>query len=191
MQDDGTHYLNVSSNIVFEVHEPTPQRGYQAAASAVSIGSVLQNNVFADSRLGGLLDVGYFIEPSADKTIAHNLFVNISSNCSWPVGYLLSQPGGPGPPGPRPPGPATLRDAGIWGACDNTSTAPSLCHLCQTCGIRCKTRVFLGLHPRLANPTSVLISDGFTNDTTPSLNDPVIRRWDHNVYHGVGSDLIS
>ena len=128
MQDDASHYLNVSSNIVHHVKESW-QPGFQSAGSAVSVGSILQNNVFADSRLGFLVSLGYFIEPSANKILAQNIWANISVNASQ---RDLISVGGPGCFQGNPNG--TLACAGAWAVCNDTVNRPgpgSLCHLCH------------------------------------------------------------
>lgn len=74
-QDDGSNYLNFSSNIVFEVKGS----GWEEAGMMKSVGSVFEHSIIADSTLGHLFNMGPYIEPAANMIFRHNIFSNINS----------------------------------------------------------------------------------------------------------------
>jgi len=74
-QDDAAHYLNFSSNIVYEVKGS----GSEEAGMIKSVGSVFENSIIADSKVGWLFQLTPYIEPSANMIFRRNIFSNITS----------------------------------------------------------------------------------------------------------------
>eukprot|EP00040_Diaphanoeca_grandis_P033815 m.207986 g.207986 ORF g.207986 m.207986 type:complete len:1066 (+) comp32998_c0_seq1:2-3199(+) len=74
-QDDASHYLNFSSNIVFEMKGAGSEEG----GMIKSVGSIFENSVIADSTLGHLFNIEPYVEPAANIVFQTNIFSNINS----------------------------------------------------------------------------------------------------------------
>ena len=72
-QDDASHWLNHSSNVVFNV----AGKGSEEGGMIKSIFSVCENNVVAYSELGHLFNLQPYIEPAAAMTFARNIFAHV------------------------------------------------------------------------------------------------------------------
>ena len=81
-QDDSSHWLNHSSNVVFNVCG----KGSEEGGMIKSIFSVCENNVFAFSELGFLFNIQPYIEPAAGMTFARNVFAEITPADTPPLG---------------------------------------------------------------------------------------------------------
>jgi hypothetical protein len=75
LQDDASHYLNFSSNIVFEVKGAGSEEG----GMIKSVGSVFEANVLADAELGHVFNICPYIEPAAQIVYRSNIFSNVSA----------------------------------------------------------------------------------------------------------------
>lgn len=115
-QDDASHYLNFSSNILFEVKG----QGAEEAGMIKSIGSIFENSIIADSVLSHAFNSEPYIEPAGNMVFARNIFANVSA-----PPYA---PGDPTPPHHRALGamavdvPALAGYTEIAGALDPGST---------------------------------------------------------------------
>lgn len=74
-QDDASNWLNHSSNLVFNV----AGKGSEEGGMIKSIYSVSENNVFAFSKLGHLMNIQPYIEPAAAMTFSRNIFAYVVS----------------------------------------------------------------------------------------------------------------
>ena len=68
--DDASHWLNMSSNVLFHVRG----KGSEEATMQKSIFSVFENNVIAYSVLGHLANLQPYVEPAAAMTFSRNIF---------------------------------------------------------------------------------------------------------------------
>jgi len=102
-QDDAAHYLNHSSNILYEVKSA----GSEEAGMIKSIESVFSNNIVADSVVGHVFQLTPFLEPAANMVFTQNIFANLTT-----TGSNNSAPPPPPPAGqpPPPPSPAETID---------------------------------------------------------------------------------
>jgi hypothetical protein len=62
-QDDAAHYLNFSSNIVYECKGA----GAEETGMIKSVESVFENNLIADSMMGDLFMITPYLEPAANS----------------------------------------------------------------------------------------------------------------------------
>ena len=74
-QDDAAHYVNFSSNIVYEMKGV----GAQEAGMMKSIGSVFENSIIADSVLGNLFAFTPYVEPAANMIYRRNIHAHLTS----------------------------------------------------------------------------------------------------------------
>lgn len=135
-QDDASHYLNHSSNIVFSVHG----RGSEEGGMIKSISSVCENNIIAYSEIGHLFNIQPYIEPAANMVFARNIFAYISTNDTTPLDISVN--------------------SYTTGVLANSS---SLMH----------------------NPSTAKAYN-FTAYSSPSINDPVMKLFDYNMYYNAG-----
>jgi hypothetical protein len=75
-QDDASHFLNHSSNVLFNVNG----KGSEEGGMIKSVFSVLENNVVAYSVLGHLFNLQPYIEPACSMTFARNVFAFLGTN---------------------------------------------------------------------------------------------------------------
>ena len=132
-QDDGSHFVNFSSNIVFGVHG----HGLPDAGMIKSVNSVFANTIVADSTLGFLFNLVPYTQPAANMVFERNVFANLTASADgrdWLDFFIDNHTN------------ATLRHGGAWAD----------------------------------GPTPYLF--GFNETTSPSLDDPVVARWDDNLY---------
>lgn len=73
--DDASHWLNMSSNVVFHVRG----KGSEEATMQKSVFSVFENNVVAFSVLGHLANLEPYVEPAAAITFARNIFAFLAT----------------------------------------------------------------------------------------------------------------
>ena len=76
MPDDGSHFFNLSSNVIFSIHG----NGRTEAAIPKSVGSVFAGNIVADSTLGYLLNLEPFTQPAANMIVRSNVWADIISS---------------------------------------------------------------------------------------------------------------
>ena len=77
-QDDGSHYVNFSSNIVFGVHG----HGLPDAGMIKSVNSVFTNTIVADSTLGFLFNLVPYTQPFADSAWIRHFNGRFKPHCS-------------------------------------------------------------------------------------------------------------
>ena len=85
-QDDASHWMNHSSNVVFHV----AGKGSEETTMVKSIYSVSENNVFAYSQLGFLVNLQPYIEPAAAMVFSRNIFAHLTSSDSPTLDYSLN-----------------------------------------------------------------------------------------------------
>jgi hypothetical protein len=156
-QDDAAHYLNHSSNILFEVKSA----GSEEAGMIKSIESVFSNNIVADSVVGHAFQLTPYLEPAANMVFTQNIFANLST-----TGSNNSAPPPPPPAGqpPPPPSPAETIDTVINGF--TTGTLATSGHLSPFAGYGFENGPPEGFPPL-------------------KLTDKVMRELDRNTYFGV------
>ena len=85
-QDDASHWLNHSSNVVFNV----AGKGSEEGGMIKSVFSVCENNVVAYSELGFLFNIQPYIEPAAAMTFARNVFAFLAPAGAPPLGISVN-----------------------------------------------------------------------------------------------------
>ena len=85
-QDDASHWLNHSFNVVFSVSG----KGAEEGTMIKSISSVSENNIFAYSTLGFLANIQPYIEPAAAMTFARNIFAHLAPQNGGTLEYSLN-----------------------------------------------------------------------------------------------------
>jgi hypothetical protein len=75
-QDDASHWLNHSSNVVFNV----AGKGSEEGGMIKSVYSVAENNILAFSTLGHVFNLQPYIEPAAQMVFARNVFAFLTTN---------------------------------------------------------------------------------------------------------------
>jgi hypothetical protein len=85
-QDDASHWLNHSSNVVFNV----AGKGAEEGGMIKSIFSVCENNVLAYSELGYLFNLQPYIEPAAAMTFSRNVFAHIAPADASPLAISVN-----------------------------------------------------------------------------------------------------
>lgn len=86
-QDDASHWMNMSSNILFNV----AGKGSEEAGMIKSIHSVFENNVVAYSELGHALNAQPYIEPAASMTFARNVFAFLTTTDDFQMDISVNQ----------------------------------------------------------------------------------------------------
>lgn len=87
-QDDGSHFVNFSSNLLFNLRG----HGLADAGMIKSINCSWENNVIADSTLGALFNMVPYTQPAANMHFNRNIFasVNASSDHDY-VDYTIDE----------------------------------------------------------------------------------------------------
>ena len=85
-QDDASHWLNHSSNVVFNV----AGKGSEEGGMIKSVHSVCENNVFGFSELGFLFNIQPYIEPAAAMTFARNVFAFVAPADAPPLAISVN-----------------------------------------------------------------------------------------------------
>lgn len=198
-QDDAAHYLNFSSNIIYEVKGA----GAQETGMIKSIGSVFENNLIADSTMGDLFMITPYLEPAANMIFARNLFVNITTSGARPASAPPSPAGQPIPPRSTAnslivsvnPGiaNATLANSGV--GCGGPTPYNSPACPFQN-GLQCDCPKWgpydygKGCSPSQNPLIGHFPGYGFEKGSPPdfpklSPSDPVVKQLDYNLYFGV------
>ena len=183
-QDDASHYTNFSSNLLFEVKGA----GAQEAGMIKSVGSVFENSIVADSKLGHLFNLCPFIEPAANMVFARNIFANITTNgdpctaCQSQANVCKAK--------------CAKGDKACKAACDQICTR-SACNATATATparfakwLDASVNQFTGATLHNSSSLAGHSTFGFAKGAPPgwpalSVDDPVMKTWDFNLYWGV------